>query len=185
MGEFTDPNGRKGVVEQLRGLNSRAWAAIGCGIIVLLLIVAALSGTKMPGGTSAAASRSLPMTPSGSYTVGEQNYVGTVAMPDYRGWTITAAISDLASRGINVGTAVPGSEYAIVQSQNPYPGTRISQANASIVQLMVPTTTTTTTPPPATTSAAPSNTDVDVDVDHHNLPDGALTGGYCRHKWWC
>jgi hypothetical protein len=20
---------------------------------------------------------------------------------------------------------------------------------------------------------------------HHNLPDGALTGGYCARKWWC
>jgi hypothetical protein len=31
--------------------------------------------------------------------------------------------------------------------------------------------------------------DVNVDVDaphrHHNLPDGSLTGGFCRHHWWC
>jgi endonuclease YncB( thermonuclease family) len=29
--------------------------------------------------------------------------------------------------------------------------------------------------------------DIDVDIDHHdtNLPDGALTGGYCARKWWC
>lgn len=28
--------------------------------------------------------------------------------------------------------------------------------------------------------------DVDVDVDDDvNLPDGALTGGYCARKWWC
>lgn len=33
--------------------------------------------------------------------------------------------------------------------------------------------------------------DVDVNVDadaphvHHNLPDGSLTGGFCRHHWWC
>jgi endonuclease YncB( thermonuclease family) len=34
----------------------------------------------------------------------------------------------------------------------------------------------------------PSTTeyDVDVDVDDDvNLPDGALTGGYCARKWWC
>jgi hypothetical protein len=36
----------------------------------------------------------------------------------------------------------------------------------------------------STTTRAPS-TDVDVDVDHHGLPDGALTGGYCARKWWC
>ncbi|WP_207787480.1 thermonuclease family protein [Actinomycetospora cinnamomea] len=27
--------------------------------------------------------------------------------------------------------------------------------------------------------------DVDVDRPHVNLPDGALTGGYCARKWWC
>ncbi|MDD7942011.1 hypothetical protein PHK61_26700 [Actinomycetospora lutea] len=30
--------------------------------------------------------------------------------------------------------------------------------------------------------------DVDVDVDNdgdRNMPDGALTGGYCARKWWC
>lgn len=35
---------------------------------------------------------------------------------------------------------------------------------------------------------SPSTTeyDVDVDVDDDvNLPDGALTGGYCARKWWC
>lgn len=35
----------------------------------------------------------------------------------------------------------------------------------------------------STTTRAPS-TDVDVDRDG-NLPDGALTGGYCARKWWC
>ena len=35
--------------------------------------------------------------------------------------------------------------------------------------------------PPST-----SEYDVDVDVDDDvNLPDGALTGGYCARKWWC
>lgn len=46
----------------------------------------------------------------------------------------------------------------------------------------------TPTPEPVATTApepAPSDTYVDVDVPHMNLPDGALTGGYCRHKWWC
>lgn len=35
---------------------------------------------------------------------------------------------------------------------------------------------------------APSRSadDVEVDVDDDvNLPDGALTGGYCARKWWC
>lgn len=45
-----------------------------------------------------------------------------------------------------------------------------------------------TTPTP-TYSAAPSPAKLpDVDIhhgDHVNMPDGALTGGYCRHKWWC
>lgn len=33
-----------------------------------------------------------------------------------------------------------------------------------------------------------SSSDVDIDVDDdddRNLPDGALTGGYCARKWWC
>jgi hypothetical protein len=40
--------------------------------------------------------------------------------------------------------------------------------------------------PPA--DSGPSDTDVHVDVDHHrhhNMPDGALTGGFCRKHWWC
>jgi endonuclease YncB( thermonuclease family) len=35
---------------------------------------------------------------------------------------------------------------------------------------------------------SPSTTEYDVDVDvddDGNLPDGALTGGYCARKWWC
>jgi hypothetical protein len=24
-----------------------------------------------------------------------------------------------------------------------------------------------------------------VPAPHVNLPDGALTDGYCRHHWWC
>lgn len=67
------------------------------------------------------------------------------------------------------------------------------QDNASVVQLIIAaeSPTTTTTPPPTTTTTSEpppaSDTDVDVhvDTDHHNLPDGALTGGYCRRKWWC
>lgn len=32
----------------------------------------------------------------------------------------------------------------------------------------------------------PSSSDVDIDVDRDgNMPDGALTGGYCARKWWC
>ncbi|WP_214371318.1 thermonuclease family protein [Pseudonocardia sp. H11422] len=27
--------------------------------------------------------------------------------------------------------------------------------------------------------------DADVDVPNVNLPDGALTGGYCARRWWC
>jgi hypothetical protein len=51
-----------------------------------------------------------------------------------------------------------------------------------------PTLTPSPTPEPLETivpTTAPSDTEVDVDVPHVNMPDGALTGGYCRHKWWC
>lgn len=188
MGEFSDLNGRKSVVEQLRGLTARAWAAIGVGVIVLLLIVAAIAGPGTPSGTTAAASRPLPMTPTGGYTVGEQYYAGKVAMPNYVGWTLQAAVNDLASRGIRVGTFDPVYATSIIQSQNPYPGTRISQDNANVVQLLVPEVapTTTTTRPSTTTTTPPVQPDVDVEVDDDtNLPDGALTGGYCRKKWWC
>ena len=27
--------------------------------------------------------------------------------------------------------------------------------------------------------------DVDVDAPNVNMPDGALTGGFCARKWWC
>jgi hypothetical protein len=41
-------------------------------------------------------------------------------------------------------------------------------------------------PTPAATPAPASNPHVHVDVDrHHNSRDGALTGGFCRHHWWC
>ncbi|MEJ2871673.1 PASTA domain-containing protein [Actinomycetospora sp. OC33-EN08] len=163
----------------------------------MVLLVTMLAAAGRPAVTPAAGSSPyppLPMTPSGGYTVGEAQYAGTVAMPNYVGWTLQAAINDLSTRGIYVGTATPGRETATIIGQNPYPGTRIRQANANIVQLMIPDdarTTTTTTPPPSSTTTTPpppaSDTDVDIDVDtdDHNLPDGALTGGYCRRKWWC
>jgi hypothetical protein len=37
---------------------------------------------------------------------------------------------------------------------------------------------------PETTTSSGDSTHVYVD-HHHNLPDGALTGGYCARKWWC
>ena len=45
------------------------------------------------------------------------------------------------------------------------------------------------TPPVASTDSTDS-TDVDPDLDgpspgDQGLPDGALTGGYCKKKWWC
>lgn len=43
---------------------------------------------------------------------------------------------------------------------------------------------TATQPTPAATYSPAPLPEVDVD-DHVNLPDGALTGGYCARKWWC
>lgn len=41
-------------------------------------------------------------------------------------------------------------------------------------------------PYPSAPAASEDNVDVDVDRGgHHNMPDGALTGGYCARKWWC
>ena len=38
----------------------------------------------------------------------------------------------------------------------------------------------------SSTVSSSSSSDPDVHIDHHhNLPDGALTGGYCARKWWC
>lgn len=34
-------------------------------------------------------------------------------------------------------------------------------------------------------STSTYDVDVDIDDDDDNLPDGALTGGYCARKWWC
>lgn len=40
-------------------------------------------------------------------------------------------------------------------------------------------------PAPVSGLSDPS-TEIDVDRDEdHNMPDGALTGGYCARKWWC
>ena len=40
--------------------------------------------------------------------------------------------------------------------------------------------------PESTSSGSSGAGDVDIDVSHDGgLPDGALTGGYCRKKWWC
>jgi hypothetical protein len=41
--------------------------------------------------------------------------------------------------------------------------------------------------PPTPDSGPDSGSSVHVDVDHHhhNMPDGSLTGGFCRHHWWC
>lgn len=39
---------------------------------------------------------------------------------------------------------------------------------------------------PALSDSGSSETDVYVDRPHvPNLPDGSLTGGFCRKKWWC
>ena len=38
--------------------------------------------------------------------------------------------------------------------------------------------------PTPTTSDSGSSYSYDSD-DDHNMPDGALTGGYCARKWWC
>jgi hypothetical protein len=42
-------------------------------------------------------------------------------------------------------------------------------------------------PAPDTGPAADPGSSIHVDVDHHhhNLPDGSLTAGFCRHHWWC
>lgn len=58
------------------------------------------------------------------------------------------------------------------------------------VYVTVPTAPTPTpTPTPVVTPTVESTParipDVDVHGDHVNLPDGALTGGYCARKWWC
>ncbi|SFN56667.1 hypothetical protein SAMN05216207_1016147 [Pseudonocardia ammonioxydans] len=40
---------------------------------------------------------------------------------------------------------------------------------------------------PSTPVSSGSDVDVYVDTDDDdvNMPDGALTGGYCARKWWC
>ena len=157
---------------------------------MLLLVVAVAGGKHQP----ASAGSSTPSY----YVAGQDYYADTIPMPNYQGWTLSAAVSDLSQRGVTVSMAAGSNPYATIVSQNPAPGTRIKQSTASSVQFMVPLstptpttttapTTTTTEPPPAITDDS-SDGDVDVHVDtdhHHNLADGALTGGYCRHKWWC
>lgn len=58
----------------------------------------------------------------------------------------------------------------------------------TITRVWTPAPEPTSEPAPTTVSEAPTGgSDVHVDVDrpHHNLPDGALTGGFCRHHRWC
>ncbi|MDN5920623.1 MAG: hypothetical protein L0I76_36910, partial [Pseudonocardia sp.] len=49
----------------------------------------------------------------------------------------------------------------------------------------VPEPVTTTSPTPSSGSGSGSSGSYSYDHDDHNMPDGALTGGYCGHKWWC
>ncbi|GAA4839936.1 hypothetical protein GCM10023201_32250 [Actinomycetospora corticicola] len=161
--------------------------AIVTALVVGLSINSAAARADRAAATPVAGSSSLPMTPTGSYTVGQQYYADKIAMPNYVGWTLQAAVNDLASRGIRVGGFAPSYANSVIAYQNPYPGTRVGQSTVHSIQLMVSNAAPTTTPPTAsTTTTPPSNTDVDIDVDEdHNLPDGALTGGFCRRKWWC
>jgi len=41
------------------------------------------------------------------------------------------------------------------------------------------------TPMTDETPAPAGNPRLHVNVGHHNSRDGALTGGFCRHHWWC
>ncbi len=40
-------------------------------------------------------------------------------------------------------------------------------------------------PYPSTPSTGGNSYSYDSDDDNYNMPDGALTGGYCARKWWC
>ncbi len=37
----------------------------------------------------------------------------------------------------------------------------------------------------STPPSSGSSYSYDSDDDDYNMPDGALTGGYCARKWWC
>ncbi len=40
-------------------------------------------------------------------------------------------------------------------------------------------------PSPSTPSTGGNSYSYDSDDGDYNMPDGALTGGYCARKWWC
>lgn len=104
---------------------------------------------------------------------------GTVAM-------IALAWSSVTALGATTGT-VPPAAYTPSTSA---PRTTVTRPPMppipTITRVWTPTPE--PTPEPAPVSEAPtggSNVHVDVDRPHHNLPDGALTGGFCRHHRWC
>lgn len=188
MGEFSHLQKRRrpGIISELRGLSRAAKLAIGAVFLAAFLAISTLSALNRP--AAATASSSAPY----QSTYSNNAYgTGMIAMPNYVGWSVQAAIDDLLQRGIVIRAASSAAAASTVLAQTPNPGTTITQATANLVQFTIPvapTTTTTTTAPPTTTTTEPpaSDTDVHIDVDeHHNLPDGALTGGYCRRKWWC
>ena len=81
---------------------------------------------------------------------------------------------------------VPYDYTGVAQGKNPAPQSYIDQLYGKDLDLAAN--------PPAgrdcggpTTSGGSSDVDVYVDTDggNYNMPDGALTGGYCARKWWC
>jgi hypothetical protein len=82
---------------------------------------------------------------------------------------------------------VSATQVSAVTPTNTYASSTATTTPTPTVQ---PTTTRKTRPedrPTATPTRDPvEEIDVpDVNAPHVNLPDGALTGGYCRRHWWC
>ena len=89
--------------------------------------------------------------------------------------------SGTTSRPVAASSAAPTT--TVTTPSTTYPTTTVAKPSTT-----TPVSTTTPTTTSTTTLRSPSYDDGDIDgpsPGDQGLPDGALTGGYCAHKWWC
>lgn len=168
------------------------WKGIGIATAAVVAFCVIGSLASLGGGSSTETASAAPATTIPAAPAAPKTYT----MPDFRGQTVGEAANIIhAALGPNTLVESPGDNSSVSQpvvATDPAPGAPVT---ASTVFHLYPAVTSTTTPAPTTTETPPttdpapasddSSGGVYVDHGHTNHRDGALTGGYCRHKWWC
>jgi hypothetical protein len=117
--------------------------------LVLLLAVLLIAGTvgatllitgrtTQSSGTASGPTATVPFAPR------------VVAMPNYTGWTMQGAVSNLDSLGLNVTLSSTSDPNAIIVAQSPAPGTQVSATTTTGIRLY------TSAPSPDFTPASPA-----------------------------